>query len=213
MKLEILMVKFLWGGEKVKISNFIGWFCLKGKLPEQKIWTVVSCPDSEGLCKVSAKCESWFPIQLTQKWWNFLVQGWRNFAIFWYAEFETRIQILLKLCTVLHCQGRKLLCEFAAQAISLLQKTKCWNFKFGPSPQLEEILPVFVRVNWKRGFRFCWNFPQPFTVRTGRCCVTFFLKEFYLSDKTNWWNLKFWWWNLFEEARKSKFLISLVGFV
>ena len=49
------MAKFLRAGEKVEISNFIGWFRLKEKLPEQKTDTAVSCHDSEGLWKVSAK--------------------------------------------------------------------------------------------------------------------------------------------------------------
>ena len=43
------MVKFLGAGEKVKISNFIGSFCLKDKLLEQNFDTAVSCPDNEGL--------------------------------------------------------------------------------------------------------------------------------------------------------------------
>ena len=30
-------VKFLRAVEKAKISNFVTWFCLKGKLPENKI--------------------------------------------------------------------------------------------------------------------------------------------------------------------------------
>ena len=62
------MVKFLGAGEKVKISNIIGWFCLKDKLVEQNFGIAVSCPDSEGLWKVSAKSESWFSMQPTQKW-------------------------------------------------------------------------------------------------------------------------------------------------
>ena len=62
------MVKFIGAGEKAKISNFIGWFCLKNKLLEQKNDAAVSCPDTEGLLKVSAKSESCFAIQLTQKW-------------------------------------------------------------------------------------------------------------------------------------------------
>ena len=65
-------MKFLQAGEKAKISNFMSRFCLKGKLPEQKIYKAVSCPDSEGLCKISAKSESWFPIQPTQKMVTFL---------------------------------------------------------------------------------------------------------------------------------------------
>ena len=61
-------VNFLRAGEKVKISNFIGCFCLKDKLPEQKIGTTVSSPDIEGLWKVSAKSELWFPIQPSKNW-------------------------------------------------------------------------------------------------------------------------------------------------
>ena len=53
------MVKFLRADKKAEISNFIGWFCLKYKLLEQKIDTAVSCPDTEGLWKVSAKSELW----------------------------------------------------------------------------------------------------------------------------------------------------------
>ena len=61
-------MKFLRAGEKIKISNFIGWFSLKDKLPEKKIDIAVSAPDSEGLWKVSAKSESQFPIQPSKKW-------------------------------------------------------------------------------------------------------------------------------------------------
>ena len=61
-------VNFLRACQKVKISNFNGWFCLKDELLEQKIDRTVSCADSEGLWKVSAKSESWFPIQPSQKW-------------------------------------------------------------------------------------------------------------------------------------------------
>ena len=57
------MVKFLQTGEKTEISNFVGWFSLKGKLLEEKMETSVSCPDSKELWKVSAKSEPWFPIQ------------------------------------------------------------------------------------------------------------------------------------------------------
>ena len=62
------MVKFLGADEEAEISNFIGWFCLKDKLIEQKTDAAVSSPDTEGLWKVSAKPESWFSIQATQKW-------------------------------------------------------------------------------------------------------------------------------------------------
>ena len=61
-KYEILMVKILETGEKVEISIFIGCFCLKDKYHEKKMDASVSCPGSEGLGKISAKSESWFPI-------------------------------------------------------------------------------------------------------------------------------------------------------
>ena len=70
-----ILVKFLGAGKKAEISNFIGWFCLKDKLLGQKTDAAVSYPDTEGLWKISAKSELWFPIQLTQKWWNFLEQA------------------------------------------------------------------------------------------------------------------------------------------
>ena len=57
------MVKLLRTGEKVKISNFFGWFCLNEKLLEEKMDTSVSCADSKELWKVSAKSEPWFPLQ------------------------------------------------------------------------------------------------------------------------------------------------------
>ena len=41
------MVKFLRARKKVKISNYIGWFCLKDKLLEQEIDKEVSCADTE----------------------------------------------------------------------------------------------------------------------------------------------------------------------
>ena len=72
------MVKFLGADKMVKILNFIHSFCLKDQFLEQKNDTVVSCPDSEGLWKVSAKSESWFPIQPTKKWQNFFEQGRRS---------------------------------------------------------------------------------------------------------------------------------------
>ena len=40
------------------------------------------------------------------------------------------IQILLKLFISLQCEDSKLLCQFFAQAIYLLDKTNQWNFKF-----------------------------------------------------------------------------------
>ena len=64
-------VNFLRAGEKTKISNFILWFYVKDKLLRQKTERVVYCPETEGLLKVSAQSEGWFPIQPSKKWVNF----------------------------------------------------------------------------------------------------------------------------------------------
>ena len=77
-KYEILTVKFLGAGEKVEISNLIGLFCLKDKLLGQKTDTADSSTNTEGLWKVLAKSESWFPIQPTPKWSSFLEQARRS---------------------------------------------------------------------------------------------------------------------------------------
>ena len=56
-------MNFLRAGEKVKILRFIGWFCLKDKMSEQKIDTESFCADSKELWKVSAKSKPCFLIQ------------------------------------------------------------------------------------------------------------------------------------------------------
>ena len=104
----------------------------------------VSCPDNERLWKVSTKSESWFPIKLTQKSWNFFEQARRpKFQIslvcfifkksnFEGTELKTRRQFSPKLFMALQCQNRKLLCQYFAQAIYFLAKTNLWNLKFWP---------------------------------------------------------------------------------
>ena len=72
------MVKFLGAGKEAEISNFIGCLCLKDKLLGQKTDTAVSFPDTEGVRKVLAKSESWFPIQRIPKWSSFLEQARRS---------------------------------------------------------------------------------------------------------------------------------------
>ena len=101
-----------------------------------------------------------------------------SFAISWKAELETRNQILLKLCTALHCQDRKLLPQFCSEAIYLLDKTNWWNLKLMPFRLLEEISQFFGTLNWKPWFRFDWNLPQAFSVRTGNWGVHLLVKQF-----------------------------------
>ena len=69
---------FVQAAKKVKTSNFFSWFWLNDKLLAQKLDTTVSSPDSQGLCKVSAKSDSFFPIQPTKKCYNFFKQARRS---------------------------------------------------------------------------------------------------------------------------------------
>ena len=62
-------------GEKVKISNFIGLFFVKGKLVEPENLSGVSWPDTEGLWKVWGQTESGFPIQPPKNSENFFRVG------------------------------------------------------------------------------------------------------------------------------------------
>ena len=67
--------KFIRVGEKVKISNFIGYFVVKAKFVEPETFTGGSCPDMLELWKVWGKTESCFPIQALQQLMNFFVAG------------------------------------------------------------------------------------------------------------------------------------------
>ena len=72
MKLEIWTFSPPGRNFTAKISNFICWFWLKEKLPEQKSDTGLSCPDIEGPWKVWGDSDSWFPIQPRKKSANFI---------------------------------------------------------------------------------------------------------------------------------------------
>ena len=176
MKFEILT--FLPAQRK-----FTQFFCAELETRVQillKLSTALYCQDRKLLCQFFAQA-----IYLLDKSNQWNLKFWpshllkENSLNFFCAELETRVQILLKLSIALYCQDRKLMCPFSPQAISLLDETNRRNLKFRPSRLFEEILPVFARLNWKPQFRFCWNFPQPFTVRRGNCCVNFLLRQFF----------------------------------
>ena len=128
---------------------------------------------------------------------------------------------MLKLSTAYYCQNRKLLCQFFAQAIYLLDKTNQWNLKFWPSRLLKENSINFFVLNWKPGIRFCWNFSDKIwnfgllacskeihtflgvwignqnsdcaeTFHSPKMLCQFFAQVIYLLDRTNRRNLRFW---------------------
>ena len=95
--------------EKVKIFNFIGFFFLKGKLVEPETFSGVSCPDTEGLWKVWAKTESWFPIQPPKNLENFFRVGEKvkisNFIGFFFLKGKLVILKLSEEFSVLTLKG------------------------------------------------------------------------------------------------------------
>ena len=56
------------------------------------------------------------------------------------TEFETKSQFSPKLSMALHCQSRRLLCQFFAQETYFLAKTNLWNLKFWP------FLPGWIKL-------------------------------------------------------------------
>ena len=59
----------------MEISNFIGFFFLKGKLVEPETFRGISCPDIEGLWNFWGQTESRFPIEPPKNLENFFRVG------------------------------------------------------------------------------------------------------------------------------------------
>ena len=123
----------------VKISNIfdhisVGFFCAELEARVQilrKLSTAFYCQDRKLMCPFSPQAISLFRRNQPKKFEILTFSAvQRNFPFFCQAESETTIQILLKLSTALHCQERKLLCQFFAQAIYLLEKSNQRNLKF-----------------------------------------------------------------------------------
>ena len=79
-------------------------------------------------------------------------------SIFCWSNFSFRRNQPIKFEILTFSPARKPLCQFFAQAIYLLDKTNQWNSKFWPFCLFKENSPNFFELNWKPGFRFCWNF-------------------------------------------------------
>ena len=151
-KYEILAVKFLGVGEKIEISICIGWFCLKEKLHEQKLTQQFLLLTVNGCGKFHQNLNHGFQFSLLQNAQVSLSrQEGRNFKFhrfvlskkkqFWGGtEFETKSQFSPKLSMALHCQSRRLLCQFFAQETYFLAKTNLWNLKFWP------FLPGWIKL-------------------------------------------------------------------
>ena len=167
----------------------------------QKLSTALHCEEKKVLCQLFAKAI--YLLQKTkQRIWNFdLLTSSKKIQPNW--NWKLGFRFCWKIFTAIYCQDRNLLCQFFVQAIFLLDKTNRWNLKFWPSRRLEETSPKLFVLNWKPGFRFWWNFPQLFTVRTGNFCINFLHRQFIFQTKTTDENLKFWPSHLFEETLPS----------
>ena len=78
---------FLQQEGRVEFSNFIGLFCLKGKLLEQKTFKRISFYDTEGIWNVWPKTELWFLNQTPENKPSHLLDT--NSPIFWENDLET----------------------------------------------------------------------------------------------------------------------------
>ena len=78
---------FLQQEGRVEFSNFIGLFCLKGKLLEQKTFKRISFYDTEGIWNVWPKTELWFLNQTPENKPSHLLET--NSPIFWENDLET----------------------------------------------------------------------------------------------------------------------------
>ena len=76
--------------KRVQISNFIGFFFLKGKLLEPKTFPAVLFSDTEGLWKVGAKTECCFPNQAPPILVNLFraAEKASNFILYWFLLSE-----------------------------------------------------------------------------------------------------------------------------
>ena len=77
-------VNFLRVGEKTKISNFIGWVCVKDKFLEQKTETAIYCPNMKGYEKFQQNLNPGF--QFTSKKLSEISSSKRegqNFKFYW----------------------------------------------------------------------------------------------------------------------------------
>ena len=98
-----------------------------------------------------------FYIKLTNKIWNFgLLACWKEIHRFlgvWIGNQNSDWAETFN--------SPKMLWQFFAQAIYLLDKTNRWILKFWPSCLLEEISLFLCRLNYKPQYWFCSKFPWP----------------------------------------------------
>ena len=76
--------------QKVKISNFMGLFCLKGTLIQPKTVAGVSSCDTKGPWKVWGKTDTWFPIQPKKNSANFVEAGKKGRKFKFYGFFLSK---------------------------------------------------------------------------------------------------------------------------
>ena len=83
--------------------------------------------------------------------------------------------------TLLHWKGIE---SFGKKMNTGLQLTPekvcefCVLPSFGPLTCSKNFYHFLGKFNSKPLFRFCWNFRQPFIVRSGNCCLNFLLRQF-----------------------------------
>ena len=131
----------------------------------------------------------------------------RKLTQFFCAELETKVKILLKLSTALYCQDRKLLCQFFAQAIYLLDKSNQWNLKFWPFHLLKENSLNFLCAELESTIQILLKLSTALHCQERKLLCQSFAQAIYLLEKTNRWNLTFWSSHLLEESSPNFFML------
>ena len=126
------------------------------------------------LSKISEICsirqEGWI---FTFHW--FVLSKKSQFLEDWIGNQES---VFTQTCHSSSVSGEETAVPFFCSSNLSWDETNRWNLKFWPSRLLQEIFPIFGRLNWKPLFRFGWNLQQPLTLRTRNCCLNFVLKQF-----------------------------------
>ena len=144
-----------------------------------KIWIVVSNSAYQKIVKFLRACDR-------AKIWQET-----KFADFFWPELETSRHFFPKLSMAIQCHKMKVLREFLAEPIYLLEKPIPWNLKFRPSGLLERNSQIFFWAQWETSSHFSSKLCIAFQCHKMKLLPQFLAEPMYLLGKPIPSNLKF----------------------
>ena len=115
----------------------------------------------------------------------------QNWQIFFWTELETNSQFFPKLAMTLQCHKMKLLAQFLAQPMYLLEKTFPSNLNFRPSGLLEPNSQIFSWAELETCSYFPPKFSMAFQCLNMKVVSQFWAQRMYFLEKIIPSNLKF----------------------